>query len=197
MKKRIQIQDINPLKESFKTPEGYFDLLLDKINSSKGDQNKEIKLEDIPKLEDSFQVPEGYFDTLADKLEERKHQENYTVKFRSTRIKILGGMVAAACVAMIMVSVVNFGGTNSENILANNAHEDSLSVRLKSIPDHEIALLLNDRDDEFNLTDDEIIEVIEHETKESESTAIIDFLEEEGTLDDEPETEDDEFIESI
>jgi len=191
MKKRIHIQNIDPLKESFHAPDGYFDSLTDKINSVKGSLNSEVKIDDIIKLEESFKTPEGYFDELASKIEERKHEENYTVKFRSTRIKIFGGMVAAACIAMIVISVINFGSPNNQHILVSNTAEDSLSIRLKSIPDHEIALLMNDRDDEFNLTDEEIIEVIEHEKNESESTAIIDFLEEDESL------EDEELIETI
>src|SRR5688500_8064854 len=100
MKKRIQIQDIQPLKESFKVPEGYFDSLQAKIDAKKGEQNKQIRLEDIPKLEESYQVPEGYFDGLIEKIEERKQVEDNVVKFRSTRIKIWGSIVAAACVTM-------------------------------------------------------------------------------------------------
>ncbi len=197
MKKRIQIQDINPLKESFNTPEGYFDSLADKINTIKGEQNSSIQLEDIGKLEESFHVPEQYFDSLFERIEERKHQENYTVKFRNTRIKILGGMVAAACIAMIVISVINFGNSNPNNTLTNNINEDSLSIRLQNVPDHEIAQLMSDRDDEFNLTDEEIVEVIEHETNESESTAIIDFLEEDRVLEDGSETGNEEIFESI
>lgn len=196
MKKRIQIQDIQPLKESFKVPEGYFDSLLEKINAKKGGQNKQIKLEDIPKLEETYQVPEGYFDGLIEKIEERKQVEDNVVKFRSPRIKIWGGIVAAACVAMIVISVINFGGNTPDG--GGLAVEDSLSIRLKSIPDNEIACLMDDGcNEEFMLTDEEIIEVIRYETKQSESTAIIDFLEEEGTLDDGSGTEDVEFIESI
>lgn len=195
MKKRIQIQDIQPLKESFKVPEGYFDLLSGKIDAKKGEQNKQIKLEDIHKLEETYQVPEGYFDGLVEKIEERKQGEDNVVKFRSTRIKIWGGIVAAACVAMIVVSVIDFGGNAPDGGIAK---EDSLSIRLKNIPDNEIACLMDDGcNEEFMLTDEEIIDVIRYETKQSESTAIIDFLEEEGTLDDGSGTEDEEFIESI
>jgi len=63
--------------------------------------------------------------------------------------------------------------------------------RIKNIPDKEIASLLNDRDDEFELTDEEIIEVIQHETKKDETTAIINFLEEDGG------DEEEDFLESI
>lgn len=193
MKKRIQIQDIQPLKESFKVPEEYFDSLSEKINAKKGEQNKQIRLENIPKLEETYQVPEGYFDGLIEKIDERKVQEDNVVKFRSTRIKIWGGIVAAACVAMIVVSVINFGGNTP-----GTADEDSLSFRIKNIPDHEIACLMDDGcNEEFMLTDEEIIEVIEHENNQSESNAIIDFLEEEGTLDDGSGSGDEELIESI
>jgi hypothetical protein len=196
MKKRIQIQDIQPLKESFQVPEGYFDLLSEKIEAKKGDQNKEIRLENIPKLEESYQVPEGYFDGLIEKIEERKDVEDNVVSFRKTRIRIWGGIVAAACVAMVIVSVINFGNNSSVN--DGIALENSLSIRLKNVPDNEIACLIDDDcNEEFILTEDEIIELIEHKAKQSESTAIIDYLEEDGTLEDGSGTSDEEFIESI
>lgn len=198
MEKRIQIKDIPPLKESFKVPEGYFDSLSEKINTKKGDQNKQIRLDNISKLEDSFHVPEGYFDGLIEKIEERKQVEDNVVSFRKTRIRIWGGIVAAACVTMIIVSVINFGGGKTPGELAEGKPRmDTLSARIKNIPDNEIACLMDDCNDEFMLTDDEIIEVIVHTTKQSESTAIIDYLKDDGTLEDGSGAGDEEFIESI
>jgi hypothetical protein len=189
MNKRIQIQDIQPLKESFRVPDGYFDSLANQIEAKKGDRNVQVKLEDIPKLEESYQVPDGYFEGLVDKIEERKLLEDNVVSFRSTRIRIWGGMVAAACIAIVVVSVINFGGASSQDKLA-----DGKMDRIKNIPDKEIASLMNERDDEFELTEDEIIDVIDHATKQSESTAIINFLQDDGTMDD---AGDENFIESI
>ncbi len=193
MKKRIQIHDIQPLKESFAAPEGYFDSLSEKINAKKGDRNTQIKLEDLSKLEESFQAPEGYFEGLMEKIDERKSVEENVVTFRSTRIKVLGAIVAAACITMIVVSVVNFGGKSEDKAIVKT----NPSNYIKNIPDNEVACLMDDCNDEFMLTDDEIIEVINHETKQTESTAIIDFLEEEGTLEDGSGAGDEEFIESI
>lgn len=175
MKKRIQIEDIQPLKDSYKVPEGYFESLSPKIEAKKGERDPFIRLEDISPLVESYKVPEGYFEGLMDKIEERKAVVDNVVSFRSRRIKILGAFVAAACLAMVVISVINFGPeTIVEPVVASD-------TRLKNISDTEIASLLTERDDEFELTEEEIIEVIVHETAKDESTAIIDFLEEDVT----------------
>lgn len=188
MKKRIKIEEIPPVKESFAVPEGYFDSLLGKINDQKGGQQTFIKLSDIQPLEESFQVPEGYFEGLMDKIEVRRTQEDNVVSFRSRSIRIWGSLVAVACVAMVIVSVINFGPPAEVN------HTNEYSSML-SIPDHEIASLMEERDDEFELTEEEIIEVIEFESTRSESTAIIEFLQEESEID--AGTEEEDFFESI
>jgi hypothetical protein len=54
---------------------------------------------------------------------------------------------------------------------------------------------MEERDDEFELTEEEIIEVIEFEATRSESTAIIEFLQEESEID--AGTEEEDFFESI
>lgn len=186
-KKRIQIEDIQPLEESFKAPDGYFDSLLQKIEANRESLNELIKLSSIPRLEESYQAPEGYFEGLMDRIEERKSIEANVVAFRSRRIKILGSMVAAACIAIVVLSVVNFGPSIGDDKV------DYSSVI--NIPDHEIASLMEDRDDEFQLTEEEIIEAIEYVSLESESTAIIDFLQEDGDL--ESVEDEADFLESI
>lgn len=190
MKKRVKIEDIEALKDSFQLPDGYLDGLVDKINLKKDDALPFVSLNDIPALEESYEVPEGYFDGLLSKIEERKEETNDVVEFRSRRIKIWGSFVAAACITLVVLSVVKWG-----NNIENNS-TSVLNTKLENIPDAEIAGLLDDRDDEFELTEEEIIEVITYETAKDESTAIIDYLEDEGTMDDEL-TDDEDFLESI
>jgi len=186
-KKKIELKDIQPLEESFKVPEGYFDSLAEKLETRKNEKESFILVEDIKPVQETFEVPEGYFEGLIDKIEERKDDEDNVVSFRRKRIRIWGSFVAAACIAMMVLSVIDFG----EKTVTPNNNGFSNNNRIKNIPDKEIASLLNDRDDEFELTDEEIIEVIQHETKKDETTAIINFLEEDGG------DEEEDFLESI
>ena len=186
-KKKIELKDIPPLEESFKVPEGYFDSLSKKLDAKKNEKDSFVHVEDIEPVLETFKVPEGYFDGLMEKIEERREQEDNVVAFRRRRIRVWGSFVAAACIAMVVLSLINLGTetvTTPNDVLVNEN-------KLKNISDVEIASLLNDRDDEFELTDEEIIEVIQHETKEDETTAIIDFLEDDGG------NEEEDFLESI
>lgn len=184
-KKKIELNDIQPLKDTFKVPEGYFDSLAEKIEARKDQKDPYIRIGDIEPVQETFKIPEGYFDGLMERIEDRKDQEDNVVSFRKKRIRIWGAFVAAACIAMVVLSVVDFG---NETITPPDKTADN---RIKNISDTEIASLLNERDDEFELTEEEIIEVIQHETKEDETTAIIDFLEEDAG------DEEEDFLESI
>ena len=188
-KPKINIDEIKLLKDSYKAPEGYFDSLADRIEGRKNEKLPLIQLEDIAPIEESYQVPGGYFEGLMDKIEERKDMEDNVVSFRRRKIRVWGSFVAAACIAMVVLSVINFGDNTTTPIVSGGSHKLNIS-------DHEIASLLDDRDDEFELTEDEIIEVIEHESLQSESTAIIDFLQEEDDLDG-GVTDEEDFLESI
>lgn len=190
MKPKITIDEIKRLNESYKAPDGYFDSLADKIDARKEEKLPLIRISDIVPIEESYQVPEGYFEGLMEKIEERKGDENNVVKFRQRRIRIWGSFVAAACITLVVVSAINFGPKNGNADTFANLP----SNRLEKISDKEIASLLEDRDDEFQLTEDEIIEVIEHETVESESTAIIDFLQDEDL---DGVNEDEDFLDEI
>ena len=188
---KINIDEIKRLEESYLAPDGYFDSLADRIEARKDEKMPLISIEDINSIEESYQVPEGYFEGLMEKIEERKNIEDNVVSFRQRKIRIWGSFVAAACIAMVVVSVINFGPTTQPLIIS-----DGSDVHGLNISDSEIASLLNERDDEFVLTEEEIIEVIEHESVKSESTAIIDFLQEEDDLDG-GVTDDDDFLEEI
>ena len=185
-RKKIQLKDIQPPEESFQVPEGYFDSLAEKLEALKVEKDPLIRIENIQPVQDTFQIPDGYFDGLMDRIEQRKEQEDNVVSFRRKRIRVWGAFVAAACIAMVVLSVVNLG---TDPIVPSDG--GIADIRLKNISDKEIASLLNDRDDEFELTDEEIIEVIQHETKEEETTAIINFLEDDG------DSGDEDFLESI
>jgi len=191
MKKQIKITDINPQAKSFSVPAGYFDSLNEKLQSKIQDEQPLVNLEQLNKSLDTFEVPEGYFETLGSAILEnaKKTEPDNIVSFRTRRIKIWGSMVAAACIAMIIISIFQFSNPTPDQpeIYVDNSI-------IKRIPDHEIAALLQDRDDEFELTEDEILEVIEHESAESETSAIINFLEEDADI---SGTYQEDFIESI
>jgi hypothetical protein len=178
-KKRIQISDLPPLKDTYPVPDGYFEKLLQEVEAKKGAQEKLVRLEDIPVITKTYVVPDGYFEEMLNQVEEKKLAEDQVVVFRKRSIKIWGSMVAAACVAMVVISILRFGPQPTPPVASSTPH--------LNIPDAEIASLLEDRDDEFALTEEEIVEVIEHETRKDESIAIINFLENEedieGTLD--------------
>lgn len=190
MKTRIKIEDIEPLKDSFQVPDDYFEGLMDRINQRKDQPLPPVSLDSLSKLEESFSVPDGYFDGLFDKIDERKNDSDNMVTFRSRRIRIWGSFVAAACITLVVLSVIKWGNQPEPEPLAN------LNSRLENISDAEIAGLLNERDDEFELTEEEIIEVITYESVKDESTAIIDYLEEEEGLEGDI-TEDEDFLEAI
>lgn len=190
MKTRIKIEDIEPLKDSFQVPNGYFDGLMDQIDQRKDQTLPPINLNSLPKMEESFEVPDGYFEGLMKNIEERKHENDHVVTFRSRRIRMWGSFVAAACVTLVVLSVIKWGNQSEKDALAG------MNNRLENISDAEIAGLLGERDDEFELTEEEIIEVITYETVKDESTAIIDYLEEEESIDGDI-TEDEDFLESI
>jgi len=107
-KKKIELKDIQPLEESFKVPEGYFDSLAEKLETRKNEKESFILVEDIKPVQETFEVPEGYFEGLIDKIEERKDDEDNVVSFRRKRIRIWGSFVAAACIAMMVLSVMDF-----------------------------------------------------------------------------------------
>lgn len=185
MKPKIKIENIDTLKNSFVVPDDYFNGLEDKINARKDEPLPRIKVEELVKMDESFMVPEGYFDELITKIDQRRNDKDDVVEFRSRRLRIWGWMVAAACISLVVLSVIKWGN-NMENKFVET------DTRLENISDAEIAGLLEERDDEFELTEEEIIEVISYTSIQDESTAIIDYLEEESDY-----TNDEDFLESI
>src|SRR4051812_7341937 len=116
-KKKIYIKDIIPPEESFKVPEGYFDSLAEKLETRKNEKDPFLRIADIQPMQETFKIPEGYFDGLIERIEERKDQEDNVVSFRRKRIRIWGSFVAAACIAMVVLSVVNLG---PETVIPND-----------------------------------------------------------------------------
>ena len=137
MKTKITIDDIKLLKDSYQVPEGYFDSLADKIEARKDEKLALIQLEDIDPIEESYQVPEGYFEGLMDKIEERKDMEDNVVSFRRRKIRIWGSFVAAACIAMVVLSVINFGPDAVAPSIVSGGNQTI------NVSDYEIASLLD------------------------------------------------------
>lgn len=153
---------------------------------------KPVNIHDIKPEPNSFEVPEGYFENFMAKLEPRLKEETTATKQvampapRSSRMWI--GWVAAASVVAVIVGGIAFNEltqTPAPTVVNITGHGPHLAIS-----DHAIVGLLAERDDEFELTDDELMELVEHEVQKSETTAIINFLEDEGDLDEDVEDED-------
>lgn len=94
---------MNKNKNTFKTPEGYFekfsDKLLDKISDLKSDQEETV----LPK-EDGFAIPNGYFDSLHANIKNRLDEEPSKVIALHGRQKFYY-YVAAAVAAIVFLTI--------------------------------------------------------------------------------------------
>ncbi|NND15763.1 MAG: hypothetical protein HKN89_05520 [Eudoraea sp.] len=83
--------------KGFKTPEGYFDSLTDRIMDKIGEESHSIA------ENEGFKTPEGYFEAFNDKLKGRLEvKETKVVQIRSYR----NYWVAAASIAAIFLLVI-------------------------------------------------------------------------------------------
>ena len=98
----------NTSKDSgFKTPEGYFDHLQDRILDHTAQVRNRRK-----DHRHGFRVPEGYFEGLADRLQERR--KNKESKVRRLRPVNLSWIAAAAAAVLLLILVPDRGENSIE-----------------------------------------------------------------------------------
>ncbi|MGB5822341.1 MAG: hypothetical protein WBG90_22855 [Saonia sp.] len=153
-------------KSHFKTPEGYFegltDRLLDKISDS-GSQGKETLL---PKKE-GFTVPDGYFKDLHHTIDQKlKEKETQVVPLRSYKKYYY----AVASIAALVLLVFGLQWTNS----------DTKDISFEGLASSDIEAYFEDY--ELGLTSYEIAQVIPVEELEI-NDILEDGLEQENIID--------------
>jgi hypothetical protein len=148
--------------KGFKTPEGYFDSLTDRILDQVGEESQAV-----PENE-GFGMPDNYFESFNDKLKARMEpKETKVVQMRSYRQY----WVAAASIAAIflLVVVIPWGGTeeSSFDALASADIEAYLDEGELGLSSYELAEYIPENaleeDDimELSLEDENIMEYLD------------------------------------
>ncbi|MDH3697871.1 MAG: hypothetical protein OER83_04355 [Flavobacteriaceae bacterium] len=148
--------------KGFKTPEGYFDSLTDRILEKVGKESQSA-----PENE-GFSTPDNYFESFNDKLKARMEpKETKVVQLRSYRRY----WVAAASIAAIflLVVVIPWGGTeeSSFDTLASAEIEAYLDEGDLGLSSYELAefiaedALQEDAIMEMNIEDENIMEYLD------------------------------------
>lgn len=135
---------------AFKTPEGYFDNLAERIADRLEERN-----EDLPNFnldhEKGFKVPEGYFENLKDAiLKKQNGGEAKVVKLHPYR----KFYIAAASIAAITLLLLAFPWNTKENLafedLASTEIEDYFEENELELSSYEIAEVLSVEELEVN-----------------------------------------------
>lgn len=90
----------NDKKNPFKTPEGYFDNVEDKLVGRISDESSNV-LDAERRLEDGFKTPKGYFDSLQDNINKRLTEDTKVVPLRSFK-KYYVAVASIAAAALIV-----------------------------------------------------------------------------------------------
>lgn len=154
-------------ENGFKTPEGYFDGLTDRIMDRIGKES------DARPEAEGFKVPDGYFDSLSDKILEKVAQpEPKVVKLYPYRkYLITAASIAAVVVIFIGLQWQGNQGLSFEDI-ANMELEEYLDQNASGISTYELAELMP-------IEEVELDDILESEWDEEN---IVDYLDD--TIDD-------------
>jgi hypothetical protein len=173
---------MNKNKNTFKTPEGYFekfsDKLLDKISDLKSDQEETV----LPK-EDGFTIPDGYFGSLHANIENKLNQQPPKVIALHGRRKFY--YYAAAAVAAIVLLTIGIRTAINETptfeSLANIEIEDYFESYDLGLSTYEIAEVIPVDDLEISdivdnlLEDENIIEYLDDSIENFEELNLTDY----------------------
>jgi hypothetical protein len=173
---------MNKNKNTFKTPEGYFekfsDKLLDKISNLKGDQEETV----LPK-EDGFTIPDGYFGSFHANIKNRLDEEPSKVIALHGRQKLYYYAAAAvAAIALLTISIrTTMGEVPTFESLANIEIEDYFESYDLGLSTYEIAEVLPVDDLEISdimdnqLEDVNIIEYLDDSIENFEELNLTDY----------------------
>jgi hypothetical protein len=110
---------------SFKTPDGYFDNLTDRLMS-------QISIEETVAKTESFKVPEGYFDSLNACIQQKiKIEEPKVIQLKSYK-KYYYSVASIAAVIILFVALT-FKTNNTDNSLS---FDDLASVDIENYLDN-------------------------------------------------------------
>ncbi len=97
-----KLSELKSMKTGFKIPDGYFDLLEDKVMSK-------LITNDIPK---------GYFDTIEDLVFEKiKNEEPKVISLKNRFVKIAAPLAIAASILLLIT--LQFFNTTQKDLFAN------------------------------------------------------------------------------
>ena len=153
--------------DGFKTPEGYFEGLTERLLEKMKDESAEI-----PKS-DGFQVPEGYFDAVDKEILSKLDQPESRVVRLYPYKKLLYTAVSVAAVVLIFIGL-QWQGDQSITFddLANMELAEYFEDNTTGLSSYEIAEV-------FTVEDLEVTDILEEEWSEEN---IADYLDD--TLDD-------------
>ncbi len=151
-------------KDSFKTPEGYFDNLSDRLRDRLEKENT-----DLPKT-DGFSMPEGYFEQLQNNLKQKlaEEEEPKVVTLNPYRKYYF----AAAAVAAVLIAIVGLQRTVSPPPTFDNLASTDIDAYFEN---NELGLSSYEIAEVLPIDELEIKDIIENEINEEN---IIDYLEE-------------------
>ena len=149
-------------KEDFKTPEGYFEGLTDKLLDKLSEEETAV----FPK-KDGFKVPEGYFDTLNQNIKKKLNaEETKVINLRSYK-KFYYVAASIAAVALVIFGMNwNSSGSLTFDDLASSDIESYFESNEIDLSTYEIAEVLPVEELEIN-------DILEDQFEEEN---IIDYL---------------------
>lgn len=151
-------------KDSFKTPEGYFDTLKDRLLDAVNSEDSEM-----PK-DDGFAVPDGYFDTFNKRLSKKLSERTPKVVRLYPYKKLLYAVSAAAAVVLVVFALqYQPGETVGFDTLASTDIMDYLSTDAYDLDTFDLVaelevndIVINDVLDD-NIEEENIIEYLDEE----------------------------------
>ncbi len=124
---------------SFKTPDGYFDNLTDKLMS-------QISIEKTVAKNEGFKVPDGYFDTLNNSIQQKLQEEEPKVIELKSYKKYYYSVASIAAVAILFIAITfktnNTNSTLSFDDIASADIENYLDNNDLELSSYEIAELI-------------------------------------------------------
>ncbi len=150
-------------KNSFKTPEGYFEDLSDRLM-----EKLEKEAADVPKT-DGFTMPEGYFDQFQDRLKQQlSKQEPQVIPLNPYRKYYF----VAAAVAAVILGIVGFMQTRGPAPTFENLASAEIDAYFEN---NELGLSSYEIAEVLPIDELEIKDIIENQINDEH---IIDYLEE-------------------
>ncbi|NAY90595.1 hypothetical protein GTQ34_01575 [Muricauda sp. JGD-17] len=162
-------------KNSFNTPEGYFenfhDRLMDKINQEKIEEASDV----IPKT-DGFSIPEGYFEGFNEKISSkiRETERGKLVQLNPYRKLFYAAAAVAAIFLLVFTPIWKSDAAIAFEDLASAEIENYLNISELDMSSYEIAEMVSLEDIELNdvleddIEDENILEYLDENVEDIE-----------------------------